>query len=191
MPELFDAFPHLETHGVIIRKMDEGDLDRLRALSWSDAVYRYCPHFLWHKKDGDLRAAVRNLGARDFDNKRTIIAGVYLPEQPDVLIGLAEIFDYDAALRMVTIGYKLDEAYWGRGIATRVIAALRDYLLGEIRLNRVQAFVMPANIASGKALMKNGFVREGLIRRGYQWNGQGAVDLEIYAMLSSDFGGIA
>lgn len=39
---------------------------------------------------------------------------------------------------------------------------------------------MPANEASKKVLLKNNFMREGLIRQASYWAGKGVVDLEIY-----------
>lgn len=56
-----------------------------------------------------LGTAIKNLGTRDFDKKKLIIAGVYLKNNPYVLVGMAEIFDYKKRADKVTIGYKLIE----------------------------------------------------------------------------------
>lgn len=45
---------------------------------------------------------------------------------------------------------------------------------------------MPANEASKKVLLKNGFIKEGLLRQAVLWSGKGVVDLEIYSILKED-----
>jgi len=46
---------------------------------------------------------------------------------------------------------------------------------------------MSENIYSAKALLKNGFQREGLIRQANFWRGQGLVDLDMYSLLKEDY----
>lgn len=87
---------------------------------------------------------------------------------------------------MITIGYKINESFWNQGIATNAVAAMIDYLFNEIRINRIQAFVMPDNVYFQKVLLKNGFMREGLVRQGNVWTGKGVVDLVIFSVLRSD-----
>lgn len=67
-------------------------MDALMEITNSDQVYRYIPPFLFKKNRSTLINAIKNLGGRDFEKKKMIIAGVYLKEAPDQLIGLAEIF---------------------------------------------------------------------------------------------------
>lgn len=183
---LFDSFPDLAHGGALVRKMREEDAPALLEISHSDAVYRYTPHFLYQKSETFLRTAIRNLGGRDFEKKKLIIAGVYRRDEPQRLVGLAEMFDYDEAVSMITLGYRLHERYWGRGLATDTLAAMTDYLLCDVGLNRAQAFVMPENTRSQRVLEKNGYAREGLIRQGAHWAGHGVVDLLLYARLRDD-----
>ena len=46
---------------------------------------------------------------------------------------------------MVTIGYYLAEASWGKGIASEAVATIVKFLLEEVNVNRIQAEVMPLN----------------------------------------------
>ena len=77
MPKLFDCFPYLKSDMLIIRKMTENDLDAPNEITGNDYVYRYIPSFLYKKSRGNLLAAIRNLGGREFDKKRMIGAGIY------------------------------------------------------------------------------------------------------------------
>jgi [ribosomal protein S5]-alanine N-acetyltransferase len=81
----------------------------------------------------------------------------------------------------------LAEAFWGRGIATETVKLLVEFLLLKANVNRIQAEVMPENKNSKMVLLKNGFIKEGLLRQATVWTGKGIVDLEIYSLLKSDF----
>lgn len=123
---------------------------------------------------------------RDFNKKKTIYIGIYDNKDLNRIIGVGEIFDFDEKVNMSTIGYTLNEDYWGYGYATKTVEALCDYLLNNIGMNRIQAFVMPDNIKSKNVLERNRFIKEGTIRQGAVWKGQGVVDLDLYSLLKSD-----
>ena len=65
----------------------------------------------------------------------------------------------------VEIGYWLGEPYWGRGVVTRVAAALTRIAFESPGVSRVFAPVHADNPASMRVLAKNGFEREGLQRQ--------------------------
>lgn len=56
------------------------------------------------------------------------------------------------------VGYWIDRAHWGRGIATRAVGLL----LAEEPIRPLQAGVVPHNIASQRVLAKAGFVPDGV-----------------------------
>ncbi len=64
--------------------------------------------------------------------------------------------------------------------------ALCGFLFSTADINRIQAFVMPANVRSGKVLLRSGFLKEGTIRQGAFWTGRGVVDLDLYSLVKSD-----
>lgn len=63
------------------------------------------------------------------------------------------------------LGYWLDEAHGGRGIATAAVRLAVAYAFGEAGLHRVQAAVIPRNAASLRVVEKAGFREEGLALR--------------------------
>lgn len=62
------------------------------------------------------------------------------------------------------LSYALAQAYWGRGITTRVTAIAVPAAVRELRLARVQAYALDTNVPSQRVLEKCGFAREGLFR---------------------------
>jgi ribosomal-protein-alanine N-acetyltransferase len=56
-------------------------------------------------------------------------------------------------------------AYAGKGHMTAAVAAVLPFAFGTLRLHRVEAACIPANIASIRLLEKTGFRREGFARQ--------------------------
>lgn len=104
-----------------------------------------------------------------------------------LIVGIIEAMDFNQKVDMVTIGYYLAEASWGKGIASEAVATIVKFLLEEVNVNRIQAEVMPLNEPSKKVLLKNGFLKEGLLRQASLWSGKGVIDLEIYGLLKGDY----
>jgi ribosomal-protein-alanine N-acetyltransferase len=63
------------------------------------------------------------------------------------------------------VGYFVSERHNGRGYATEAVRQAVDAAFGPLELHRVQAAVMPRNIASIRVLEKVGFREEGFARR--------------------------
>lgn len=82
----------------------------------------------------------------------------------------------------VEVGYWLGRPYWGRGVASRVVRALSERALATAGVERVFAGVHADNPASMRVLEKNGFEREGVLRRSVLKAGV-AIDRVIYARI--------
>lgn len=69
------------------------------------------------------------------------------------------------AFRSANVGYWVDSARNGKGLATRALAAGIEIAFGELGLHRLEAGALVDNIASQRVLEKNGFERIGVARR--------------------------
>lgn len=65
------------------------------------------------------------------------------------------------AFQSCSIGYWVDEAHTGQGVATAATAEALAVAFGPLRLHRVQAEVMPENHASRAVILKSGFTQYG------------------------------
>ena len=180
----YTQFPHIVTDKVILRKIEDTDIEELFEIYSNENVFTYIPGDT--KKNKDTVQNMIGHFERDFNKHKMIFLGISLPEAPKEIVGVAEIFEYDDKVNMITIGYRLNERYWGKGIATQTVKAMVDYLFNTVGINRIQAFVMPANEKSQKVLEKNKFVKEGIMRQSQYWKRIGIVDLIVYSLLSSD-----
>ena len=78
------------------------------------------------------------------------------------------------------MGYRLNEDYWNKKIATNVLKLMIEYLVSEVNISTLQAFVMPENIYSSKVLLNNGFVKEDYTLQEKNWGSQEMVILDVY-----------
>ncbi|QSX37009.1 GNAT family N-acetyltransferase [Shewanella sedimentimangrovi] len=70
------------------------------------------------------------------------------------------------------MGYGIDRQLQGRGQARQMCETALQYAFGTLKLHRVMANYMPANVRSGALLERLGFEREGFARSYLQINGR-------------------
>lgn len=87
------------------------------------------------------------------------------------LCGLNEIL-LSPNLMSCFIGYSIDPSFQGKGLMTQAVKMVCEYGFRVLHLHRIEAGVMPSNIASQRVLEKNGFIREGLALKNVHINGQ-------------------
>lgn len=68
------------------------------------------------------------------------------------------------------MGYWISEDYWGIGLITEAIAAALHFGFEDIGLNKIFATHFIHNPASGKAMLKNGMIKEAELKDHYFYN---------------------
>lgn len=68
------------------------------------------------------------------------------------------------------LGYKLDHDYWGRGLAKEACEKMIAIAFEELKLHRLQAFIMAQNERSVKLIERLGFHYEGTDRKAFEVN---------------------
>jgi len=63
------------------------------------------------------------------------------------------------------LGYVIARKYWGNGCATQAIKLAIETGFNDLDVERIEAYVDPTNIGSQRVLEKNGFLREGLLKK--------------------------
>ena len=150
--KLFTEIPSLISGQLSLHKISLSDAGSLKTLTDNPTVYRYLPTFLYEKKYQDTEYVIRHLYDECF--QESIILGIY---QNAVFCGLAEMYGFRDEIHKISIGYRLSEECWGKGIASKAVALMIDYLYGETDIEIITASTMIENHASAKVLQKNGF----------------------------------
>lgn len=115
---------------------------------------------------------------------QTVRFYVFLKENPDVIIGTICFYNILKSIYSnCDLGYKFSTAYQHMGYATEAILLGIWIIFEDLKLHRINAWVMPDNQASIKLLERLGFEREGLCKKVLPMRGQWQ-DHFHYAMIS-------
>jgi len=142
---------------------------KLRPQKVSDAKRFYeilgNPNFIFFgarlKSVADERKWLRGNAKRQKDNiswNYTIIYG------KEVVGGINVKINYHRKY-IGEIGYFLDEKYWGRGITSQAVKLVEPICFKKLKLSLIEILMQPANKASEKVAIKNGYIKEGRLRK--------------------------
>jgi ribosomal-protein-alanine N-acetyltransferase len=85
------------------------------------------------------------------------------------------------------IGYALKkDEYKNRGFMKEAIVPILDYGFHILKINRMEAFIGPDNIASQKVVLGQGFKQEGVLKEHYNKDGD-LQDSILFALLRKDY----
>lgn len=79
-------------------------------------------------------------------------------------VGLAHQEDWTEGPHKTEVGWRLDRASWGRGLATEGAEASVAYGLDELGLETIISIIQPENIASRRVAEKSGLTLRGETR---------------------------
>ena len=158
---LFDTVPRLEGESIVLRELVPADAPALEAFARNEAVYRFLPTFLYEQKYADARYAIEHYREECLDTRTCVIWAICLADSPDEMIGLYEVYNLGDEGHKASIGCRISDAYWGRGVATEATRLVTRYLFDDIGLDVITAHVMEENNGSCKMLEKAGFAKQG------------------------------
>jgi len=120
-------------------------------------------HGIWLMRDAERMKAGKQLKLFIFereDTKLTHIIGDI--SFSNIILGV---------FRSCYVGYKMDRQENGKGYMTEALAHAIQHMFEERHLHRVEANIMPRNIASQRVVEKLGFEQEGLSKSYLKING--------------------
>jgi [ribosomal protein S5]-alanine N-acetyltransferase len=89
------------------------------------------------------------------------------------IAGVVQLVNVDLEFwRSAMIGYWVDEARAGRGLATRAVAETLGYAFAELGLHRVEAGTHVDNLPSQRVLERTGFTLVGRMRKHIKIGGE-------------------
>lgn len=100
--------------------------------------------------------------------------------------GLIEVRDIDNEHSQGELSFWLANKAWGNGYMSEVVQVIVQYGFEKLGLNRLYAYHMLRNPATGRVLEKNGFRREGLLRQRVRKWGK-YEDVALLAILRQDW----
>lgn len=100
--------------------------------------------------------------------------------------GLLGLKDIDFLNRKTEIGYWLVEKMTGKGIITRCVEKIVEFVFQNLEMNRVQIRCGVGNLKSSAIPKRLGFTFEGVEREGERHH-LNYIDLEVYSLLKKEW----
>lgn len=176
------TFPILETDNLRLREIVPAD---------AEAVFRvFADQEVTHYYDleafNNLEQAREHIARQALRYQRgELIRWGITQSANDVLIGSAGLAIYEAS-NQAGLGYELARPYWRKGIMTEALEIVIRFGFRTLKVNRLQALVMPGNEASAGLLDKLGFTEEGLLREFAFFKGR-YQDLHCFSLLRREW----
>jgi RimJ/RimL family protein N-acetyltransferase len=155
----------IETARLRLRPWREGDLDAYSRMCADPGVMRYMPGVITREQAAEqIGRFVRHFEERGYcywavEDK---VSGVFVGR-----IGLMYQADWAEGPHKTDVGWLLDRAYWGRGLATEGARASLHHDFEELGLGSVIGITLPDNLASRRVMEKLGMSYRGEAR----WRG--------------------
>jgi ribosomal-protein-alanine N-acetyltransferase len=175
--------PELETERLVLRRMRLVDAEDMYEYARQTEVTRY---LLWspHPDISHTQDYLRYIASRYATGSFYDWAMVL--KKNGKMIGTCGFTRFDFRHDCGEIGYVINPAYQGQGIATEAVARVIRFGFENLGLNRIECKYMPDNIASRRVMEKNRMVFEGIRRQGMLIKGEYR-DVAICSILKEEF----
>ena len=149
----------LETERLLLREWFEADVQELARIYADERVHRFLGGPI------DLEATRRQV-ARFILHRDERGYGPWVAEHRESgrmigRVGLMYQPDWTASEDKVEVGWTLDPAFWGKGLATEGAQASLRYGFEALGLPRIVSFTLPDNVASRRVMEKSGLTLRG------------------------------
>lgn len=150
--------PVLETERIILRPLSLDDAQNAFSRWTSDD--RVSKYMNWnsHKSIDEtkmwLNDAVNNYSSD------TVFDWGFTAKENDFLFGSGGLY-YDKSLEVFSLGYCIMYDFWNKGYTTEAAGAMIKFAKDVLKIKELFAQHAVENLASGKVMVKNGFVPTG------------------------------
>jgi ribosomal-protein-alanine N-acetyltransferase len=183
LARIFAQPPELLTKRLLLRKLVVSDYADMYEYSRLEEVTRY---LVWEPHpDEHYTARYLDTVQAQYRNGEFYDWGVEWRETGK-LIGTCGFTSFDLPNKRAEVGYVINPAFSGRGVATEALMAVLDYAFNELKLHRVEAKYIYGNDASRRVMEKCSMTFEGILR-GYMYIKREFRDIGICSILTDEF----
>jgi ribosomal-protein-alanine N-acetyltransferase len=176
--------PDLVTGRMVLRSLCPGDSKQIATLATDPGVSKYMLEIPHPYTEPLAQEWIAGLAAA-YDTGTDVIFGISLRDSGE-LIGVAGLIGINTEHSRAKLGYWIGRPYWNCGFATEAVGALIDFGFRVLGLNRIYAFYMAGNPASGRVMEKCGMRHEGILRQHIRKSEQ-FVDIAAHGILREEF----
>jgi len=99
------------------------------------------------------------------------------------LVGLIYVLRIDWKIPKAELGYYIDKSYEGKGITTKAVAKVIRHCFSELKMNKLFLRTAKSNKGSQRVALKNGFKREGTLRKDFRMGNGKLIDIYYYGLV--------
>lgn len=176
----FTPFPNLETERLLLRRVDNTDVNEIFELRSNPETMKYIPRTLVTTTEEALEH-IAMIDAK-IDNNEGINWAITL-KGDSKLIGLIGHYRIKPEHYRAEIGYMLLPEYSGKGIITEAVQEAIKYGFEIMQLHSIEAVIDPENDGSARVLEKLHFVKEAHLKENEFFEGR-FWDSVIYSKLN-------
>ena len=179
--KIFVNIPELRTERLILRKITRRDLDDVYEYASDGEVSKY---LLWEKHpEKYYTRSYLSLIESKYRKAEFYDWGIELDGK---MIGTCGFSSISCENNSAEVGYVINRAYWGKGIALEALRAVLSFGYDVLGLNRIECRVMSENKGSIRVLEKCAMKFEGVLRQALLVKGVYR-DISIYSMLKDEY----
>lgn len=153
-PNNIDHNLKIETERLILRPFDSDDLDAFSTICADPHVMRYIGN--GQALDKEAVEQLLQLIMSNYEKQGFGLLAITLKENNKLLgfCGLIQqIVDGES---YIELGYRLDRAFWDKGIATEAAKAVKDYAFSQLNISYLISIIHVDNLASKRVAEKVG-----------------------------------
>lgn len=181
--KIFRDPPALETRRLVLRRMLKRDSHDMYEYASRRDVTEY---LLWEPHESEyytyryLSYIQSRYRAGDFYDWAVVV------RESDKMIGTCGFTRFNTEANSAEVGYVLNPAYWGYGIAPEAVLNVLRFGFVNLHLNRIEARYMVGNDRSRRVMEKVGMTFEGVARESMHVKGR-YVSVGTCSILRSEF----
>lgn len=150
----FDVHFKLETDRLLLRPFTLNDLDAFSIICADPEVMRYIGN--GKPLDRDTVNELLTWIILKYEEQGFGVLAVVLRENNQLLGFCGLIRQIVDGQSYIELGYRLDRAFWGKGLASEAARCIRDYAINQLNLPRLISIIHIDNMASKNVARKVG-----------------------------------
>ncbi|MDJ0536714.1 MAG: GNAT family N-acetyltransferase [Xenococcaceae cyanobacterium MO_207.B15] len=158
-----DSLPILKTSRLILRPLSPNDAISIQNLASDFQIADTTISIPHPYPDGEAERYISKQIAEQ-QTGHSVTFAIELKAEAK-LIGITELREIETEHCVAELSYWLAVKAWGKGYMSEALKPVLSFGFTTLYLNKIYAYHMVRNPASGKVLQKNGFKPEGLLRQ--------------------------
>lgn len=168
----------LENDILLIKPVEEADLEALMNLRWDANVMEHLLHEpigLQHQQQW-------------FKNSvKDVVLSIFLKEDgKHTLIGTTGLYNINMRHQHAVLKLRISADVQGRGLGYKIFIMILDYAFDTLNIRKILSDNFSANEQVAAMKIKLGFVKEGVLRKHYYHKGE-FKDADIFNLLKEDY----